>query len=197
MGREVEANAQFRGMSGLARVLLESDALILRGAVRARVLRAELTGWRVDGDDLCLQTPEGPMMLTMGRIEAAKWIKALDKPLPDLAQKLGLAGGLIWVLTAIDDAVLEAALAAGAMATGAAATLGLAVVRNADDLQLVLAIHRSHPDLPIWVANIKGPKATVGESAVRTALRAAGMIDTKACAISQTLSGTRYQKRHG
>ena len=32
---------------------------------------------------------------------------------------------------------------------------------------------------------------------IRTALRAAGRIDTKSCAVSQTLSATRYAARKG
>jgi hypothetical protein len=197
MGRETEAQAHFQGKTGLVRAVLENDALILRGDVRARLPRAGLTGWQADGDDLHLYTPMGPLVLTMGRAEAAKWVQAFNKPVPGLSEKLGLAGAAVWVLTAIDDTVLEAALAGAGMATGAAATLGIAVVRHPDDLDTVLATHSTHPDLPIWVANIKGPKAPMAETAIRPTLRGAGLVDTKACAISATLSGTRYQKRRG
>ncbi len=53
MGREAEAQARWRGTEGAARAILESDALILRGEVRARLPRADLSGWRVEGEDLC------------------------------------------------------------------------------------------------------------------------------------------------
>jgi hypothetical protein len=197
MGREVEAQVRFQGQTGLVRALLESDALILRGEVRLRLPRAGLDGWRTDGDDLHLNTPSGPLTLTMGPQEAAKWVQALNKPLPSLAQKLGLAGAVVWPLTAIDDPVLAAALQGAQCSMGPPATLGIAVVQGTGDLDTVLATHAAHPDLPIWVANHKGAKAAMPENAIRTALRAAGMVDTKACAISAALSGTRYQRRRG
>ncbi|MGL4321798.1 MAG: hypothetical protein ACRCS3_13135 [Paracoccaceae bacterium] len=197
MGREVQAQVRFLGQTGLVRALLESDALILRGEVRLRLPRTGLHGWRADGDDLHLNTPSGPLTLTMGPQEAGKWVQALNKPLPSLPQKLGLADAVVWPLTPIDDPVLVAALLGANCNTGPQATLGIAIVCSTGDLDTVLATHAAHPDLPIWVANLKGPKAAMPESDIRTALRAAGMVDTKACAISAALSGTRYQRRRG
>lgn len=195
MGREVEAQAQYRGETGMVRALLESDALILRGEVRARIARGGITGWTADVDDLRMHTADGPLVLTMGGAEAAKWVAALNKPLPTLAQKLGVAGQTVWLLQPVEDTSLSAVLAGVAPVDVAQATLGIAVLRSPRDLDDLLAVCAAHPALPVWAINEKGPRASLPESAIRTALRAAGLIDTKACAVSARLSATRYQKR--
>ena len=195
MGREAKAQVQFRGAQGLVRVLLESDMLILRGDLRARIARSDLRGWRVTGDDLHIDSSDGPLVLTLGAVEAARWGKALERPVPTLADKLGLAGQHVWLITRTDDVALDAALTGVARAAGGDATLTLAVLRGAADLDAALAVLAAHPTLPIWAINAKGPKADLPESTIRTALHGAGMVDTKACAISPALAGTRYQPR--
>ena len=82
MGREAEGHARWRGQDGAVKALLESDGIILRGDIRARLRRDDLMDWRVDGDDLCLRAGGEPLILTLGAKEAAAWVKALDKPLP-------------------------------------------------------------------------------------------------------------------
>jgi hypothetical protein len=195
MGREVEAQVQYHGETGAVRALLESDALILRGEVRARIPRGSLHGWQADGDDLQIATPEGPLVLTMGGAEAVKWVTALNKPLPTLAEKLGVAGEVLWLMADPTDEVLAAALAGIPTSAPDKATLGIAVLRAADDLEQLVAVCQAHPGLPVWAINEKGARASLPESAIRPALRAIGMVDTKACAVSPTLSGTRYQLR--
>ena len=207
MGRDVQAQVLFAGQSGLVRAVLESDALILRGKVRLRFPRAGLLGWQAEGDDLHLRTEAGPVVLTLGEAEAARWIAALMRPLPSLHDKLGLAKAAVWVMTPVDDAALSSALKGAVQATGADATpgvavlgmavLGVAVLRNHDDLARLLSICAENPDLPVWAINEKGKHAGLAENVIRAALRGLGMVDTKACAVSATLSGTRYQRRRG
>jgi hypothetical protein len=93
MGREAEGHAVWRGASGAVKAYLESDGIILRGEVRGKLPRAGLMGWRVEGEDLCLRSDGEPLVLTLGSKEAAVWVKALEKPLPSLAQKLGAGLG--------------------------------------------------------------------------------------------------------
>lgn len=195
MGRDIQAQASFNGQSGLARALLEPDALILRGGVRAHVARSNLHHPRINGDTLHLTTPDGPLTLTMGATEAAKWLHALTKPLPTLAQKLGLAGQRLWLLTPVTDTALAHALTTATTATADHATMALSVLHSAADLAHLLDVAASHPALTFWALNIKGPDAPLPESAIRTALRSAGLIDSKSCAVSPTLSATRYARR--
>jgi hypothetical protein len=181
----------------VVRAILESDALILRGELRLRIPRADLKNWQVDGDDLRLRTSMGPVLLTIGASEAARWVAALNRPMPTLGDKLGLANARLWVLTPVDDADLSAALTEAVETNGADATLGLAVLRGPGDLDRLITVCAAHPDLPIWAINEKGKQAGVPESAIRIALRGMGWVDTKACAVSASLTGTRYQRRRG
>lgn len=197
MGREVEAHVMYQGQTGLVRALLESDALILRGEVRLRLPRAGLQGWQADGDDLRLRTTAGDLVLTIGAKDAASWVAALRRPVPTLHEKLGLTGAAIWLLRVPDDVALEQAVAGIPIVPPAQATLGIAVIRCTADLNALLAVCVAHAELVVWAINKKGKAARIAESTIRTALRGLGMVDTKACAVSTTLSGTRYQRRRG
>ncbi len=195
MGRAVVTQARFQGQIGQVRALLEAGEVILRGDLRARIPRDQVTAWRVVGDDLHLATPLGPVILTVGASEARAWARALDKPCPTLRDKMGIAPKRkVFALTPVGDAALEAAIAGAVTPEIAAAGLLLAVIRSDADLARSLAVAQAHPDLPLWVANEKR-QAMVSEAIIRTSLRAAGLIDTKSCAVSDTLSATRYGRR--
>ncbi len=199
MGRDVSTTATVGTKTTAVRALLEHDAVILRGDLRQRLLRHQIMGWQAVGDDLHLSTQDGPVILHLGAKEATAWARALDKPAPSLAEKLGLGPATrLWLAAPVTDAILDAAVRDIPITpTPQNATLGLAVVTDPQDLTAVMAMMADHPGLAVWVANAKGPKAAVGDTAIRTALRAAGLIDTKTCAVSAALSATRYARRKG
>ncbi|TAG28083.1 MAG: hypothetical protein EAZ36_06210 [Verrucomicrobia bacterium] len=91
MGREAEAHAVWRGVSGAVKAYLERDGIILRGEVRCKLRRGGLRDWRVEGDDLCLRSEEELLVLTLGAKEALAWVRALERPVPGLAAKAELA----------------------------------------------------------------------------------------------------------
>ena len=192
MGREAEAEAEFAGSSGAVRVLLESSELILRGAVRARIPRQAITGFRAEGVDLWLQTDCGPLRLTLGEAEAARWVTALAKAPPSLADKLGLrADRSVHLLAPLTDAALIAATAPFLAPAAAAACL---LAELPDDtvffaLQPQLA---RWPALPFWGVTVKGKASRFSENTLRSLLRAAGYVDLKSCAVSPSWSATRY-----
>jgi hypothetical protein len=185
MGREArDAAARFGGQAGPVTALLEADELILRGAVRARLPRAGLTDWRVAGDALHLVTPEGPLVLTLGAAAAAAWARALDRPAPTLAQKLGLGAAVLAV--GVTDPALAAVLA------GRAGTPAALVVAEVHDAGMLRAAVQAAEGRPLWVATVKGRGTPFGADAVRAALRGAGWVDSKSCAVSDRLTATRY-----
>lgn len=73
------------------KAFLESDGIILRGGVRGKLPRAGPMDWRVEGKDLCLRCGGEPLVLTLGAKEAAARVKALERRLTSLAQKLGVS----------------------------------------------------------------------------------------------------------
>ena len=91
MGREASGEIRFAGKAGPGRLLLEAEALILRGTVRAQIARGAIRGFDVAGDTLRIETEAGPVEADLGAREAAAWLRALAKPPPSLADKLGIA----------------------------------------------------------------------------------------------------------
>jgi hypothetical protein len=193
MGREAEGHAAWRGESGAVKALLESDAIILRGEVRARLPRDGLMGWRVEGEDLCLGSRGEPLVLTLGAKEAAAWVKALDKPLPSLAAKLGVStAARAWVMGGPAPDEIAVAVAGAAAPGPQGAALIVAVLTGPGDLAAALAAGQAS-GLRVWCVHGKGKAAAVGDAVVRAAFRDAGWMDIKACAVSEAFTATLYR----
>ena len=193
MGREAEGHAVWRGASGAVKAYLESDGIILRGEVRGKLPRAGLVGWWVDGEDLCLRADGEPLVLTLGAKEAAAWVKALEKPVPSLAQKLGLsASARGWVIGGVRPEALAVALAGAEAAGPEAAAVIVAVLTGPGDLEAALSAGQRH-GLRVWCVHGKGKGAAVPDAIVRDAFRAAGWMDIKTSAVSEEFTATLYR----
>ncbi len=196
MGREAVCSIRHGGEAAEGKALLEAAEVILRGPIRARLPRASLTGWSVDGGTLRLDTGGGTYELDLGPVEAAAWDKALAKPPPDLGAKLGLGPDRPgWVMGRVEDADLAAALAGAEAADPSAAALLLALILSPPDLAAALALADAHPAKPVWAIHAKGKAAAPPDADIRAAFRDAGYVDTKACAVSARLTATRYNRR--
>lgn len=197
MGREAEGHAVWRGVSGAVKALLESDGIILRGAVRAKFPRAGLMDWRVEGDDLCLRSEGEPLLLTLGAREAAAWVRVLEKPVPSLAAKLGIsATARAWVIGGPVPEEIAVAVAGAETPGPEGAALIVAVVSGSGDIAAALAAGRAH-GLRVWCVHGKGKDAVVGDAMVRAAFRAAGWMDIKSSAVSAECSATLFRPRAG
>jgi hypothetical protein len=193
MGREAEGHAIWRGVSGAVKAYLESDAIRLRGDVRAVLPRTGLMDWRVEGEDLCLRSDSEPLVLTLGAKEAAAWVRALEKPLPSLAAKLGVSeAARAWVIGGPPPEELAVALAGAEVPGPEGATLIVAVLTGPGDLEAALAAGRA-TGLRVWCVHGKGKAAVVSDGTVRTAFRGAGWMDIKTSAVSDTFTATLYR----
>lgn len=193
MGREAEAQISFQGATGAGKLLLEGAQILSRGEVRARIAREDISHVAVQGDDLILSTPRGTLTATLGAKEAAAWVRALGRPLPSLAEKLGVhAGALALVVGEIADPVLGPALGPFQTRDPRLAGLAIAEMREASDLDRAL---RQIGSLPLWAVTIKGKSSPFSDASVRRVLRAADYVDTKSCAVSRDMTATRWQKR--
>ncbi len=193
MGREAEGHAVWRGGTGAVRAILESDGIILRGEVRAKLRRDGLVGWRVEGDDLWLVSEGEPLILTLGAKEAAAWVRALDKPVRSLAAKLGVsADARAWLIggPAPEEVAVAIAGAVGPGPDGAA--MIVAVLTGPGDLAAAVAAGQAH-GLRVWCVHGKGKGAAVGDATVRAAFRAAGWMDIKSSAVSEAFAATLYR----
>jgi len=177
MGLEAESELVTAGETIHVKALLESQVLILRGAVKKTLPIDEIEDPRADG-------------------QAAKWLKKLTAEPPSLAAKLGIdAAHPAWVWGHTDDAAVTAALAGATAATPAEAVMSVAIVSDPDALAEALnTLLHALPAAPLWLIYPKGAKSTLPESAVRHHLRSLGLIDTKACAVSDWFTATRYNR---
>ncbi|MBA3912113.1 MAG: hypothetical protein C0524_20085 [Rhodobacter sp.] len=193
MGREAEGHAVWRGETGAVKALLESDCVILRGEIRARLRRGDLMDWRAEGDNLCLRVGAEPLVLTLGAKEAAAWVRALDKPLPALASRFGVSPeARAWVIGGPPPEEIALALA-GAQARGPEdAALIVAILTGPGDLQAALEAG-SLGGLRVWCVHGKGKGAAVGDAAVRAAFRGAGWMDIMTSAVSEAFTATLYR----
>lgn len=194
MGREAVTTATYDGRTDEAKVLLESQGVLLRAPFSLTIPRDGISGLAVEGEALTGQGPRGPFELMLGAVEAGKWKAALEKPLPTLADKLGLKPGVtVWMAGDVGGPELAGALSG--VARTEVGTASLLVVHAADEEDLNAALAASAGSAaPVWIIHGKGKAALFGDNAVRSAMRAEGWIDIKACAVSGTLSATRYKR---
>ncbi len=196
MGREAVGTADWRGETAEVRALLESQEIILRGGIRARLPRSGITAVTSEGGRLRLLSGGEPLVLTLGEVEADRWVTALLKPPPSLAAKLGISDAKrAFVIGVADDEALSAALdGASTDALGDAAIL-VAVLRDEADLEASFGVAESVPQLPVWFVSPKGGTGPVGAGEVRAYLRERGYVDSKSSAVSDRLTATRYARR--
>jgi hypothetical protein len=187
MGREAEGHCQWNGQDGVTRAILEREALILRGEVKARLPREALQAWQAKDGALTLQTPQGPLTLELGDKEARAWVKALDKPIPTLAERLGLL-----VPCALFGPGLPQAVALPQPAVPLErAQLVLATLQGQDDLTRLTALLPGVA-APVWCLHRKGKAADPSDATIRSVMRAAGWMDTKVSGIDAEWTATRY-----
>lgn len=193
MGREATCIAHWQGQSGPVRLHLDSNAFDLKGEIRLSIPRAAIADPKAEAGRLTLTADGEPLLLVMPQADAARWCAALLKPIPSLAQKLGISPDTpAWLVGEPDDPALRAALAPGPAATPGSAALLVAIVNAVADLEPACTLAGARP---VWIVTGKGKHATVRETDLRACLRDAGFGDSKSCAVSDTLTATRWQRR--
>ena len=197
MGREATCHCRVGAQAATAKALLESSALILRGAVKRHYPLAAIAQISVQGAELHFRAGDEAVVLDLGTDRAAAWARQLVKPPPSLAAKLGVGPDRpVYVLGTVHDPVLSAALQGAVAETAGRARQWLAVLLAPADLQALLQALQATAAPTIWAVYRKGPAADPGDGQVRQALRAAGYRDSKTSAVSTQLTATRYSTGH-
>ena len=112
MGREATIQCRWAHEAGLCKVLLETHELIVRGALRRRVLIANIREVSVENEELQFRVDGDAVSLSLGSALAQRWAKAIAKPPPSLASKLGISSTTrLKILGEIDSEELQAAIA--------------------------------------------------------------------------------------
>src|SRR5687767_3091977 len=91
MGNEVLTRVEIGGESCEARALLETDELIVRGALKAKIPFKEMKDVRAENGVLSLRWKDRDVRIHVGR-EAAKWAEKIRNP-KSVLDKLGVKSG--------------------------------------------------------------------------------------------------------
>ena len=201
MGREASIEAQLGDTHGSCTVYLEAEALVLRGAIKAKLKLAELSGEHVQANGLHANTPQGALWLGLTERVAQSWLLKMCAPTPTLASKLGIRAQ-IGVAFLQPDAEIEALVKANnaVFSDLAQANLWFKSVYSAADLHDLLVQLQKTPltkDQSLWVIRLKGKATTLKESAVMQELRANGLVPTKTASVSELRTGDRYSLIRG
>jgi hypothetical protein len=194
MGLEARCAITWQGSSWTAAVHLDSAALEVRGPPRLVLLLRDVRRVAAAAGQVTLETADGTMTLGLGAA-AEQWARKIAAP-PSRGKKLGIQPGqrVSWV--GLSDPAFEAELTAlGAELVSARSSADLVFLRAdaAGDLAVLAGLRRRiEPDGAVWVVRTKGKGASLGEGDVRAAARAAGLVDVKVAAFSETLTADKF-----
>ena len=194
MGQEATCTARFEKQTSAGKALLETDFVLFRGDFRVKIPFRGMKSVKTKGEWLEIRSTEGALDLELGAKAAAKWQDKILHP-PSRIDKLGVKGGQRVVILGIKDSAFASEIAArGAdlsKRVGPAADLIFFGAEKKGDLAQLAALEASlQPNGGIWIVYPKGVKS-VTEGDVIAAVRAAGLVDTKVCAFSATLTAIK------
>jgi len=104
MGREATVKAQVGAETGEVKAILESQELILRGAIKRRFAKEGMMQVASINGALTFSCQDEQVKLHLGEKQAEAWAKAIATPPPGLRTKLGLdKGAKTLLIKACDD----------------------------------------------------------------------------------------------
>jgi hypothetical protein len=195
MGADLKCQAKVRGESDSGRALFETNEIIFRGHHRCVVKLDDVrASAEVKGDWLVL----GDLELKL-KAQASKWLEKIKHP-KSVLDKLGVKPGeLAWLVGGFDAAFTKDLMAhglsvfEGAPAKEKAAQLVFFRLATVKDLQSVSRLAKAlTPDGALWLIRPKGKDAGVSEKETMAAGKAAGLVDVKVVAFSESLSAEKY-----
>jgi hypothetical protein len=197
MGREAVCTCDWAGSVAEVKALLETSELILRGDIRKRVPFSEIKDVSVRPEILRFRVGQEKVELWLGA-SAAKWADVITSPPASLARKLGIKREtVVRTIGGIDDENLKSALTEAGEISEESSDLIVACVDTPEALQGVLDAAKAQlsQGVPIWMVYAKGPGHALNETAIRSLLRANGLMDTKVASVSSKLTALRFSKR--
>ena len=188
MGNEVLTRVTVGDQTAEAKALLETEELIVRGAIKAKIPFAEVREVNADDGVLRLRWNGRDVAIHVGR-DAAKWAEKIRNP-KSVLDKLGIKPDQkISVLGEVDKTFLDELEARGVDVSRRlrrdSDVIFLAAIHK-DDLKRLDELRRSlQPAGAVWVLRPKGVPA-ISEDDVMSAGKAAGLVDVKVVRFSAT-----------
>jgi hypothetical protein len=194
MGNESTCRIDIGSESAEAKALLETEELIVRGALKARIPFSDAKDVTGEGGVLRLRWNDREVRIHLGG-DAAKWAEKIRNP-KSVLDKLGIKPGQrVSVLGKLDEGFLEQLEARGVDLSKRA--------RRDSDVILVAITHQKEltrleelrgslaPAGALWVVRPKGDPA-ISERDVMSAGKAAGLVDVKVVKFSPTHTAEKF-----
>jgi hypothetical protein len=188
MGSEVICAVQYDGTKAEAKVLLETEAVIVRAPFKLTIPFKEVREVRAEGHDLLLRWRDHEARLAIGK-QAAAWAKKIANP-KSVVEKIGIKPGQkVSIVGNIDEAFRRDLAEQGA-------DVSSRLRRNSDVIFLAASARDAlvrlrelrdslHPAGSIWVIRPKGTDA-IKDADVIAAGKSAGLVDVKVVRFSDT-----------
>lgn len=194
MGNEVLTRVQIGDESAEAKVLLETEELIVRGGIKAKIPFSELKDVRAEDGVLALRWKTRELRIHIGR-DAAKWAEKIRNP-KSVLDKLGVkAGQKVSVIGEVEGAFTELLEARGVEVSLKARPdrdVIFLAASSRDDLRRLEELRRAiQPAGAIWVVRPKGNPA-IREADVMAAGKSAGLVDVKVVRFSATHTAEKF-----
>jgi predicted aconitase with swiveling domain len=194
MGNEVLTHISLGDESAEAKALLETEEVILRGALKARIPFRDVTDVRAEDGVLAFRWSDRDVRIHVGK-DAAKWAEKIRNP-KSVLDKLGVkAAQKISVLGDVDRAFLDELQARGADTSRRLrrdSDVIFFAANRKEELARLDELRRSlEPAGAIWVLRPKGDLA-ISEAAVMAAGKAAGLVDVKVVRLSATHTAEKF-----
>lgn len=194
MGNEALCAVEYDGEKAEAKVLLETEELVVRSPFRLKIPFAEMK--RVDADEkrLRIEWQSHALSLAIGR-DAAKWAEKIRNP-KSLVDKLGIkAGQKISIVGKLDDGFVDDLRQRGADVSSRLrrdSNVVFFVAESRKELDRLVGMRESlAPDGALWVVRPKASSA-ISEREVMDAGKAAGLVDVKVARFSPTHTAEKF-----
>jgi hypothetical protein len=195
MGAEAKCTVTVGRTKAAGKALLETDALIFRGAdLRLSIPFTRMQSVEARDGTLHVTHADGVARFALGPA-AAKWLEKIRHP-PSRADKLGIKAGLRVLVVGVQDEALAAEIAAGGAAalTRASSAVDMIFYAASDRaaLEKLPALARQLArDGAMWIVRPKG-SAAISEADVMAAGKAAGLVDVKVVRFSGTHTAEKF-----
>jgi hypothetical protein len=194
MGSEAKCAVDYDGTTSEAKVLLETDELIVRGPLRLVIPVREMSTIEADDRRLKLRWDSHAMSLELGSA-ARRWAEKIRNP-KSLVQKLGIkAGQKISIAGALPKTFIaelrELGADVGTRLRQESDIVFFAVDRR-EELDRLAGIRRSlAAGGALWVVRPKGVES-IPERDVLSAGKSAGLVDVKVARFSATHTAAKF-----
>lgn len=189
MGREIHCQARHEGQVGQVKALLETDAVILRGEIKATIPFAGLRKVEARDGELTLDDTT----LAIGE-HAARWADKILHP-PTLLDKLGIKPGMCVTLLDFHDASFMHGEPYDSNLEGGPYDVILFHASSEADLARLGEIApKVGQKTMLWIVYPKG-RREITEAQVFAHGKGIGLVDVKVCRFNDALTGLKFVRR--